>query len=164
MKGNERIERKESRNAEQAKRRRSRVTGKKFNRQDDSIRRHGPMSKRKTYAMAIEKVINSIWCDDWIKSVDIAHHANKHISPFWTQLNTYKVGSIMRLYESRGVVESKKEGSDPAKWWRRVEKVETEDYEYKGGNAKLHPSWKDHHSVRYKKLNKEFPTYERDLN
>ena len=90
--------------------------------------------------------------------MDIAYHANKHISPFWSQLTSYKVGSIMRLYEAKGIVESCKIGAESGKYWRRIEEVETEDYEYKGGNAKLHPSWKDHNSVRYKETGRPFPT------
>ena len=61
---------------------RSKVTGKKFNRQDPNGRRHGPQSKRKVYAMAIEQVLDSHWGDEWLTSSEIAYMANKDVSNF----------------------------------------------------------------------------------
>ena len=66
-----------------ATKKRSKVTGKKFNRQDPNGRRHGPQPRRKVYAMAIEKVLDSHWGDEWLTSGEIAYMANKDVSNFF---------------------------------------------------------------------------------
>jgi hypothetical protein len=83
--------------------------------------------------LAIEKVINSTWCDDWILADDIAYHANKHISPFWTQLSRFSAASILRSYVKLGHLEVESRHNKP-NLYKRVKIIETEDYEYKGGN------------------------------
>ena len=115
---------------------RSKVTGKKFNRQDPNGRRHGPQSKRKVYAMAIEKVLDSHWGDEWLTSSEIAYMANKDVSNFWTQLNGYSVGAIMRKYEKSKHVISERRGETGMKKWKRVKKFDNPAYQYFGGNSK----------------------------
>ena len=118
---------------------RSKVTGKKFNRQDPHGRRHGPMSKRKVYALAIEKVLCSHWAKNPLASSEIADLANHHISSHWTQLNGYSVGAILRKYEKEGIVTSAKkyENGQGTKVWLRDWEVELDsDYEFRGGNWK----------------------------
>jgi len=115
---------------------RSKVTGKKFQRQDPNGRRHGPQPRRKVYAMAIEKVLDSHWGDEWLTSGEIAYMANKDVSNHWTQLNGFSVGAIMRKYEKSGNVISRKQGKTAMKKWKRVERFNNELYEFKGGNYK----------------------------
>ena len=117
-------------------RRRSRVTGKKFNRQDPNGRRHGPQNKRKVYAMAIEKTRDRHWGDNWLTSSEIAYMANEHISNFWTQLNGFSVGAIMRKYEKSKNVISRRSGETGMKRWKRVKKFNGDEYEFYGGNSK----------------------------
>jgi len=125
-----------------ATKKRSKVTGKKFNRQDPNGRRHGPMSRRKVYGLAIEKVLCSHWAKNPLTSSEIAYHANEHISNHWTQLNGYSVGAILRKYEKKGLVVGGKkyENGQGIKTWTRNWDIPLEnDYEYHGGNWKGNP-------------------------
>ena len=114
----------------------SKVTGKKFNRQDPNGRRHGPQPRRKVYAMAIEKVLDSHWGDEWLTSSEIAYMANKDISNHWTQLNGFSVGAIMRKYEKSGHVKSERKGKTAMKKWKRIVYFNNPPYKYYGGNSK----------------------------
>ena len=102
----------------------------------------GPKSKRETYRLAIEKVMNGPLGDDWASSDQIAHEANKHISNYWKQLNGYSVGAIMRKYIASGHVEGiRPKGATQPKTYRRLLKFEgdADEYEFKGGNWKGYP-------------------------
>ena len=123
-----------------ATKKRSPVTGKKFNRQGKRI--HGPKPKRETYALAIEKVLCSSWAKQPLTSKEIAYHANEHISKHWTQLNGYSVGAIMRKYEKDGLVskETRYEGKVRMTTWHRNWNMPLEsDYEFRGGAWKGNP-------------------------
>ncbi len=96
----------------------SRVTGRKFNRQDPNGRRHGPQKKKTIYKNAIEKVLNEN--NDWLSAEEISWKANKHISTFWTQLNTYSVSALLRPYVKNGLVNSRKVGFNTPKTYKRT--------------------------------------------
>jgi len=122
-----------------ATKKRSKVTGKKFNRQDPNGRRHGPMPRRKVYALAIEKVLCSHWAVNPLTSIEIADLANHHISKHWTQLNGYSAGAILRKYEKEGIVTSGKKyenGKGLKTWLRNWDAPLESDYEFHGGNWK----------------------------
>ena len=120
----------------------SRVTGKRFNKQDPKGRRHGPQKRRKVYALAIEKVLCSHWAKEPLTSVEIAELANKDISNHWTKLNGFSVGAIMRKYEKEGLVTSERvynKGVGQKVWIRDWDFTLQSDYEYPGGNGKVNP-------------------------
>ena len=120
----------------------SRVTGKRFNKQDPKGRRHGPQKRRKVYALAIEKVLCSHWAKEPLTSVEIAELANKDISNHWTKLNGFSVGAIMRKYEKEGLVTSERvynKGVGQKVWTRDWDFPLQSDYEYHGGNWKGNP-------------------------
>ena len=100
-----------------ATKKRSKVTGKKFNKQDRSVRKHGPNNRRQVYAAAIQSALEFTQDEGWVPSSYIADIANKHISNFWTKLNGHSVGAIMREYEKNGYVISRKKG---VKEWKLI--------------------------------------------
>ena len=125
-----------------ATKKRSKVTGKKFERQNPKGRRHGPQPRRKVYALAIEKVLCSHWAKEPLTSGEIAELANKDISNHWTKLNGFSVGAIMRKYEKEGLVTSErvyKKGVGQKVWIRDWDYPLESDYEYHGGNWKGNP-------------------------
>ena len=100
---------------------RSKVTGKKFNRQSkDKNNYHGAQHKRKEYQKAIETTINSSYMDDWKTAEQIAYEATKQISNHWKQISSYVLSSIMRIYTTRDYVSKRKEKvSSPVEYRRR---------------------------------------------
>lgn len=120
----------------------SKVTGKRFNKQDPEGRRHGPQKRRKVYALAIEKVLCSHWAKEPLTSIEIAELANKDISNHWTKLNGFSVGAIMRKYEKEGLVTSERvynKGVGQKVWIRDWDFPLESEYEYRGGNWKGNP-------------------------
>ncbi len=85
---------------------RSRITGKKFNKQDPLVRRHGPMKKRQVYKLVIEKILND--AEDWMTAEQIAYEGKKYISPHWSPLSKIRVGTILRPYVAENKVRSRK--------------------------------------------------------
>lgn len=85
---------------------RSRVTGKKFNKQDPTVRRHGPMKKRQVYKLVIEKILND--AEDWMTAEQIAYEGKKYISPHWSPLSKIRVGTILRPYVAENKVRARK--------------------------------------------------------
>lgn len=100
-----------------ATKKRSKVTGKKFARQDPTVRKHGPNNRRQVYAAAIQQALEFTQDEGWVPSSYIAEMANKHVSNFWTKLNGHSVGAIMREYEKKGHVISRKSG---VKEWKLI--------------------------------------------
>ena len=100
-----------------ATKKRSKVTGKKFARQNPEGRRHGPNNRRQVYAAAIQQALEFTQDEGWVPSSYIAEMANKHVSNFWTKLNGHSVGAIMREYEKKGHVISRKSG---VKEWKLI--------------------------------------------
>ena len=86
----------------------SKVTGTKFNRQDRSIRAHGPLPKRATYQIHIEKVIESDFLDQWRTSEEFAWEASKGIPKTWKQITSSVLGQILRpIIAERKIIRKK---------------------------------------------------------
>ena len=51
----------------------SKITGVKFNRQDRSVRAHGPLPKRQTYQIHIENVVKSDFLNEWRTSEAVSY-------------------------------------------------------------------------------------------
>ena len=94
----------------------------KFNRQDPSVRRHGPKKRRVVYKNAIEKVLLNEG-NAWHTSTEIADKANEYISAFWTQLNCFSVAAILRIYEADNIIESKRTALCHPKKYRVIDRV-----------------------------------------
>lgn len=94
---------------------------KRFNRQDPSVRRHGPKKRRVVYKEAIERVLLNTK-DEWLSAVEISEKANFFISSHWTQLNCYSVGSILRIYEAKNIIKSKRIISTAPKQYRVIDR------------------------------------------
>ena len=92
---------------------------KKFNRQDPSVRRHGPKKRRVVYKEAIEKILLNEG-NEWLTADEIAHKANNFISSYWTQLNTHSVAAILRIYERDKIIESKRKLATQPKQYRVI--------------------------------------------
>lgn len=104
---------------------RSRITGKKFNKQNPEVRRHGPMKKKEVYRFAIQKVLNEN--DGWLSAEQISWKANKYISPFWTQLSRYSVGAILRVYVKDNSVKITKGAGNTPKHYKSTKKFSVPD-------------------------------------
>ena len=74
----------------------SKITGVKFNRQDRSVRAHGPLPKRQTYQIHIENVIKSDFLNEWRTSEEFAWEASKGIPKTWKQITPSVLGQIVR--------------------------------------------------------------------
>lgn len=100
----------------------SKITGKKFNRQDPTVRRHGPKHKRQVYQDAIEWALQDYFGTEggWLSSAQIAEIANKKVSNHWTQLSGFSVGAILRTAEANGNVISKRNGTTGVKSWKFI--------------------------------------------
>lgn len=96
----------------------SKRTGVKFDFQNPAVRKHGPKSRRMVYAEAIEKALLFTEDEGWVPSAYLADIANSHISKFWTALNGHSVGAIMREYEKKGHVISRK--TQAYKEWKLI--------------------------------------------
>ena len=75
----------------------STITGKKFNKQDREVRRHGPNNRKTVFMDAVKWALEE-YKDEWVTSMQIAEKANYQVPSKWTQLNGYSVGAIMRTY------------------------------------------------------------------
>lgn len=76
---------------------RSKVTGKKFNRQNRDIRRHGPNNRKTVFIEAVKWALEE-YKEEWVTSLQIAERANNKVPAKWTQLNGYSVGAMMRTH------------------------------------------------------------------
>ena len=98
---------------------RSKVTGRKFQRQDPTRRRHGPKGKRLVFREAIEWALTHHFKrGEWLTSSEIAHAANQQVPKMWSQLNGYSVGAVMRSYEAYGCVQTMMKNN--VKYWKLI--------------------------------------------
>ena len=89
-------------------RRKSKVTGKPFTSFPPGVKKPGPKCKRDVYSEAIEWALQEYLVGEWVSSSLLADVANRKVSNYWTQLNGFSVGAIMRVYEKDGSVISRR--------------------------------------------------------
>lgn len=92
---------------------------KKFNRQNPSVRRHGPKGKRIVFREAIAWALTEHYSiGEWLTSSQIAEAANKQVPKMWTQLNGYSVGAVMRTYIRHRCAETRMKNN--IKYWKLI--------------------------------------------
>ena len=96
----------------------SRVTGKRFNRQDRSVRNHGPRPKRETYQRCVIEVINSDFMDDWRTTEEVAFRATQCVPRHWKQISVFVLGQIMRPIIADGFVSKRRDGNNKTHYRR----------------------------------------------
>lgn len=101
---------------------------KRFNKQDTSVRRHGPKRRRDVISDLMVQLLESDFFDEWRTAFEIGAEISKGLSDYWTQVDSRSAGAMMRRYQKEYGLEVKF-GGENINFWRSAEPsgVTTED-------------------------------------
>ena len=97
---------------------------KKFNKQDPSIRRHGPKKRREVISDLMIHLLESDFFDDWKTAAEIGEAISKDLSNHWTQVTSHSAAALIRRYQKGYGLEvriSKSYGAENINLWRFAE-------------------------------------------
>ncbi len=89
---------------------------KRFNKQDPSIRRHGPKKRREVISDLMIALLESDFFNEWRTAFEIGTEVSKGLSNYWTQVDALSAGAIIRRYQKEYGLEVKVK--DHINYWR----------------------------------------------
>ena len=93
---------------------------KRFNKQDPSIRRHGPKTRREVVGDLMIELLESDFFNEWRTAFEVGTEISKGLSNYWTQVDSRSAGAMMRRYQKEYCLEVKF-GAGNVNFWRCAE-------------------------------------------